>query len=46
MRQSVSLLREKVRVHEGRPSGVPQQAAGRVEGMFHFEDVEEGVTFS
>lgn len=46
MRWSVSLLRERGRFHEVRPSGVPQQAAGRVEGMFHSEDVEEGVTFS
>lgn len=46
MRQSVSLLRERGRFHEVRLSGVPQQAAGRVEGMFHSQDVEEGVTFS
>lgn len=41
----MSLLRERGRFHEVRLSGVPQ-ATGRVEGMFHSEDVEEGVTFS
>ena len=42
----MSLLRERGRFHEVMLCGVPEQATGRLEGMFQSEDVEEGVTFS